>query len=128
MLYSDEICKKKKIPCILEIRDLWPLSITTYNNISENNLVIKLLYKLEKWLYINADKLIFTMAGGNDYIRDKGWENQIDLSKISQINNGVDLSEFKGNLEKYQWNDTDLNKTDQFKVVYRFNTSYIQII
>lgn len=101
-----------------EVRDLWPLSITAYNNISEKNPIIKILYKLEKWLYVNADQLIFTMAGGQDYIREKKWDKDIDLAKIIQINNGVDLEEFIFNLEHYKSVDSELDQKDKFKIVF----------
>lgn len=110
--------KKHKIPCVQEIRDLWPLSITAYNNISESNPIIKVLYKLEKWLYVNADKLIFTMPGGKDYIVEKGWDTEVSLSKISHINNGVDLEEFSYNLTNYQSNDLELKEEGEFKITF----------
>lgn len=113
-----KFAKKRNIPCVQEVRDLWPLSITAYNDISEKNPIIKILYKLEKWLYANADRLIFTMAGGQDYIREKKWDRDIDLSKIVQINNGVDLEEFKFNLEHYQTVDPELEQEDKFNIVF----------
>jgi glycosyltransferase involved in cell wall biosynthesis len=120
-----KFAKKNKIPCLQEIRDLWPLSITAYDIISEQNILVKILYKLEKWLYTNADKLIFTMAGGKDYIREKGWDKSIDLSKINQINNGVYLEEFKYNLANYQLNDSDLDKGEQFKIVFTGSVRHV---
>ena len=91
-LAAQRLAKRHKIPNIVEIRDLWPLSIVEYQNISEKNPVIQVLYKLEKYLYKNADALVFTMPGGKDYIKDKHWEDEVDLGKIYYINNGVDLN------------------------------------
>ncbi|MEG1662423.1 MAG: glycosyltransferase, partial [Clostridia bacterium] len=45
-----KIAKKLNIKCICEIRDLWPLSIVEYKNMSGNNPIIKALYVLEKWI------------------------------------------------------------------------------
>lgn len=110
--------KYKKIPCICEVRDLWPESIVAYKNMSPKNPVIWALYQLEKWIYKKADRLIFTMEGGADYIKEKGWEKQIDLSKVYHINNGVDLKEFRNNRELYPCNDPDLSDPDKFHLVY----------
>lgn len=112
------LAKRLKVPKVVEIRDLWPESIVAYNNISRKNPVILILYRLEKWLYKSADKLVFTMAGGAQYISDKGWDKVIDAKKIFQINNGVDLQEFEYNREHYQVKDTDLDNKKIFKVIY----------
>lgn len=56
--------KRLKVPCVVEVRDIWPESIVEYKGMSRKNPVILALYALEKWLYKNADRLIFTMEGG----------------------------------------------------------------
>lgn len=58
------------------------------------------------------------MAGGKQYIRDKGWTRGIDSKKIHHINNGVDLEEFAYNREHFQIQDEDLENKTIFKVVY----------
>lgn len=110
--------KMHKIPVVVEIRDLWPESIVEYNGMSRKNPIIQILYQLEKWIYKKADQLIFTMEGGKEYIKDKGWDNIINLDKVNHVNNGVDLDEFENNKKVYTINDEDLQKTDKFKVVY----------
>lgn len=110
--------RKYKIPVVVEVRDLWPESIVEYNKISRKNPIIQILYQLEKWIYKKADQLIFTMEGGKEYIRDKGWDKAVDLKKVNHVNNGVDLEEFEENYKKYQINDSDLMNDSTFKVVY----------
>lgn len=110
--------KIKKIPVIVEIRDLWPESVIAYNHISAKNPVIQLIYQMEKWLYCKADRLVFTMPGGKDYIQEKRWADKVNLDKIHYINNGVDIEEFEINQEKYQLDDKDLKNEHIFKVVY----------
>ncbi len=118
MIAGLNVAKKLKIPCILEVRDLWPESIVAYSKrFSKNHPLIKLLYTGEKWLYKKADAVIFTMPGGIDYIKDKNWDNEIDLAKVFNVNNGVDLQEFDYNSMNYFCNDIDLDG-DFFKVVY----------
>lgn len=110
--------RKKKIPVVVEVRDLWPESIVEYKRMSRKNPIIQVLYQLEKWIYKKADRLIFTMPGGKEYIKDKGWDKAIDLRKVHHINNGVDLEEFEANKKKYFLEDEDLKSQTIFKAVY----------
>lgn len=117
-----KIARKFGIPCICEVRDLWPESLVAYNIIKKNSPIIRLLYAGEKWIYKKADKLIFTMEGGKDYIIEKGWDKQhggpIDLNKVHHLNNGVDLESFNYNKDQYKLDDDDLNDNTTFKVIY----------
>lgn len=116
------ISKKYKVPCIVEIRDLWPESFVAYGFVSKKNPLLKLLYLGEKWIYKKADKLIFTMEGGREYLIEKRWDiahgGPIDLDKVYHINNGVDLDTFNYNKENYQFCDPDLDDSSTYKVVY----------
>lgn len=82
----------------------------------------KILYRGEKWIYKKADKLIFTMEGGKDYIIERGWDKEsggpVDLDKVHHINNGVDLEVFNYNKNTYVLQDEDLDNPDTFKVIY----------
>ncbi|MFC4402973.1 glycosyltransferase family 4 protein [Gracilibacillus xinjiangensis] len=117
-----KMAKKLNIPCISEVRDLWPETIVEYGSLKRNSIVSNLLYLGEKWIYKRADKLIFTMEGGKDYIIEKGWDKEnggpIDISKIHHINNGVDLKSFHYNRKNHVFDDSDLNNLKQFKVIY----------
>lgn len=110
--------RKHKVPVVVEIRDLWPESIVVYNHISPHNPIIKVLYQLEKWIYIKADRLIFTMQGGKKYIKEKSWIDKIDLKKINYINNGVDLIEYNKNREQYHLEIEMLENKECYKVTY----------
>lgn len=117
-----KIAKKFGIPCICEVRDLWPESLVAYGILNKNHILTKLLYKGEKWIYKHADKLIFTFEGGKDYIIERGWDKDsggpVNLAKVNYINNGVDLDSFHENSEKYKIEDSDLSNDHLFKVVY----------
>ncbi len=110
------------VPCICEIRDLWPESFVAYDLIKKNHPLLKLLYAGERWIYKKADKLIFTMEGGKDYVVDKGWNQSsggpVDIGKIYHINNGIDLQAFDYNKENYITVDEDLLNKEIFKVIY----------
>lgn len=112
------ISRKYKAKYISEVRDLWPESIVVYKDISKKNPIIMIMYLFEKWIYKKADKVIFSMEGGKDYIKDKGWDNEIDMTKIFHINNGVDLDLFHFNRLNNICYDSDLLDTKTFKVVY----------
>lgn len=107
-----------RVKKVVEIRDLWPESIVEFSGFSRKNLLIQILYQMERWLYQNADELIFTMAGGKQYIKDKGWTRGINPKKIHHINNGVDLEEFDYNRGHFQIEDEDLEQKGIFKIVY----------
>lgn len=121
-LAAIKLSKKYGCQSIVEVRDLWPESFVAYGIISKKSPLLKLLYAGEKWIYKNADKLVFTMEGGKDYIIDKGWDTEqggpIDINKVHHINNGVDLEVFNYNKEHNQFKDEDLDNIDVFKVVY----------
>lgn len=110
--------RKRGIPVVTEIRDLWPESIIAYNNITRKNLIIKVLYQLEKWIYKKSDRLIFTMAGGAKYIKDKNWDHIINLDKVYHVNNGIDLSEVEENQKKFKISDEELEDDSYFKIIY----------
>lgn len=110
--------KKYKIPCICEVRDLWPETLVALGKIKRNNIVTKIMYMGERWIYKKADGVIFTMPGGTKYIEDRGWQNDVSYEKIYHVNNGVDLDKFIDDRDRYTISDADLNNENMFKVVY----------
>lgn len=110
------------VPCICEVRDLWPESIVVYKNMDPKGLVARILYAGERWIYKKARALIFTMEGGRDYIMDKRWDRAhggpIDIDKVHHINNGVNLEKYANNLREHVYSDDDLASPGPFNVVY----------
>ena len=117
-----KISRRYKIRNIVEIRDLWPESLVDYGLLKSYGLIARLLYRLEKWIYVSADDIVFTMEGGRDYIVDKKWDSSnggpVELDKVHYINNGVDLEVFRNSLEQNRITDPDLDNPSTFKVVY----------
>lgn len=117
-----KIARKFGVPCVCEVRDLWPETLVEYGSLGKNTLLAKLLYEGEKWIYKKADKLIFTMEGGKDYIIDKKWNKEnggpVDINKVYHINNGIDLEVFNYNKKHYTLDDEDLNSKNEFKIIY----------
>jgi glycosyltransferase involved in cell wall biosynthesis len=116
------LAKNLKAKYFVEVLDLWPESFVMTGLVNKKNPIMPILYYFEKWLYKRADHIIFSMQGGKDYIVEKRWDisngGPIDISKVSYINNGVDLEEFHNNLEAYSFEDIDLNDETTFKAIY----------
>ena len=121
MVAGIQIAKKLNVPCICEIRDLWPEAIFSFNKVRENSLLGKILVAGEHWIYKKADALIFTKEGDTDYIKDKKWNveqgGNINLNKAYYINNGVDIETFNKSINEKKINDEDL-ESGKFNVVY----------
>lgn len=114
-----EFAKKLKVKSIIEVRDLWPDSIVSFNVAQKSNVLVKILYHIEKMMYVKADKLVFTMAGGKEYLQTKKYRDKIDLSKVYNINNGVDIEQYKYNSKNFFIeDDSELNDTSTFKLLY----------
>lgn len=112
------LSKRYKCKNIVEIRDLWPESIVEFMNVPKKNPIIIFLYHLEQWIYRKAHQLIFTMEGGYKYITDKHWERNIPHTKVSHINNGVDLESFMRAQGENRFTNPLLDDSSLFKVVY----------
>ncbi len=113
-----KVARKLGVPCICEVRDLWPESIVAYGALKRSSLIAKVLYQGEKWIYKNADSIIMTWEGGREYIIDQEWNNQIDLNKVKHISNGVVIDTFDKNSEEHKLIDSDLDIKTYKNVVY----------
>jgi glycosyltransferase involved in cell wall biosynthesis len=112
------VARKMKVPCIVEIRDLWPLSLVKLGKLKERSLTVRLMYLLEKWIYMEASSLVFTMEGGKDYVVDSGLAKSLDISKINHVNNGIDLAKYNEESEKFDYDSSELADSNVFKVIY----------
>ncbi|MCK4396242.1 glycosyltransferase family 4 protein [candidate division WOR-3 bacterium] len=79
----------KRLPFILEVRDIWPDSIIAVGALTNRSL-IRFFEKLEISLYRSAEKIIVVTESLKKIISHKG----IPEIKIFVIKNGVDLSFF----------------------------------
>lgn len=113
-----KMAKKLGVPCICEVRDLWPESLVEWGSLKGNSLLAKVLYQGEKWIYKKADAIIMTMAGGSQYIKDKHWDRQIDLNKVTYICNGIVVEDFDRKCEEHPVVDADLDDPAYKNVVY----------
>ena len=119
-LLGIKIAKKQKATSIVEVRDLWPESIVSFGLLSRKNIIIKVLYSLEKYIYTHSDKLVFTMEGAKEYLK----EHHIKYNKYYHLNNGIDLKKYNLEIKENKINDKDLNNK-KFKVVYAGSLRFI---
>jgi len=106
---------------IVEIWDLWPEFFQKIGLISKNNPLMKIAYQIERWIYIKAKAIVFTLEGGKNYIIGKKWDKanggKIELNKIYYVNNGIDLEQFQADKMNYPNHDL-IFQDNSFKVVY----------
>jgi glycosyltransferase involved in cell wall biosynthesis len=81
----------KRVPWVLEIRDLWPESVVAVGAV-RNPLLIRVLAALERFAYRRCDHIVAVTEAFRRYIVARG----IAAAKISVVRNGVDLSLFAG--------------------------------
>ena len=107
-----QLAKKVKAKYIVDVTDLWPDSFVSLGLLGKNNPCVKIAYCLERYIYSKADNVVFSMPGAVNYVRENGWDSDqggtIDLNKLHYINNGIDLSEFNVNMQRYKIEDFDL--------------------
>lgn len=116
-----KIAKKYNIPCICEVRDLWPEVFFLGGVVKERGLIGKFLLHYERLIYEKADSLVFLKEGDHTYISDHKWDTanggKVDMSKCAYINNGVDIQLFDRRITECIYPDKDL-ETDKFKIIY----------
>lgn len=79
------VSRLKRVPWILEIRDLWPESIVTVGAMKEN-WVTRFLGRLESFAYRKADAIVSVTESFVPHISARG-----GADKVTVITNGVDL-------------------------------------
>lgn len=80
----------RRIPFILEIRDIWPESITTVGAMKHRNPLMRLLESMEQQMYRAAGHIVTVGDGYKRRLVERGvYENE-----ISVITNGVDRELF----------------------------------
>lgn len=103
----------RRWPFVLEIRDIWPESILTVGAM-KRSLSIRVLEKLELWMYRTAQQIVTVGNGYRDKLLERGVENE----RISVIPNGVCLEQFR----KMEASSASLKEWDSED---RFVCSYI---
>lgn len=82
----------KRIPWVMEVRDLWPDSISAVGSMNKSSISFKVLKKIEHHLYLSASKIIVVTDSFKKYLIEK---HQINQDKVAVFKNSVLLSNFK---------------------------------
>jgi glycosyltransferase involved in cell wall biosynthesis len=83
------VSRAKRVPWVLEIRDLWPEAIRAVGAV-RNRTVIRLLEALEAWSYRKADRVVTVTRAFRAHIEARGAEP----GTVAVITNGVNLDLF----------------------------------
>ncbi len=123
--------KKRNIPILLWVQDLWPESLTAAGSI-RSRWILNVVEKLVKWIYRNTDKILIQSESFRRSITEKGGEkgkikffpNTVEDVYFSENNNmQVDTSNlpegfkilFAGNIGEAQDFETILNAAERLK-------------
>lgn len=121
MLAGIRLARRYNIPCICEVRDLWPEVFFLGGVVREKSLLGNLLLKGEHFIYKKADGIVFLKEGDITYLLNRKWDidsgGDIDLAKCNYINNGIDIETFNTQKDSNIIEDTDL-EDEKFKLVY----------
>ena len=83
--------QRYKCKLVLEVRDIWPLTLILIGNFSRNNIAIRFLSWLEIYAYRNVDLIVGTLPNLKEHV--------LEVSSSSKpvvcIPQGVDLSEYE---------------------------------
>ena len=85
------IAKMKRVPWVLEIRDLWPQAISAVGAV-QNRMMLAPFHALERWAYSHADVIVTVTRSFADHIRAHGGSS----TTIHVIPNGVSVQRFAG--------------------------------
>jgi glycosyltransferase involved in cell wall biosynthesis len=79
----------RRVPFVLEVRDLWPESYTAVSGKTGGS-VVRLLRAMADVLYRHASQIVVLAEPNRQHIAARG----VDINKIAYIPNGVDLDTF----------------------------------
>jgi len=87
-LAAERVAARYRVPFVFEVRDLWPQTLIDLGSFSGRHPFIKLLERIERYLYRRAACVVTLLPGATTHIQEKGG----DPSKVVWIPNGIDLA------------------------------------
>lgn len=101
------ICRLRRIPFVIEVRDLWPASAVQMG-ILKNRQLIGIMLWMERLLYNQSAKIVALTEGIRDDICSRNWPK----SKVELVTCGVDFDKLYPDApsaafirDKYGWQD-----------------------
>ena len=79
----------RRVPFVLEVRDLWPESIVASGNLRRGSRLHTGLVGLERFLYQRAAQIVVVTAGWEDHFAELG----VSLDKVHVVPNGTEVGE-----------------------------------
>ena len=83
------VSRIRRVPWVLEIRDLWPDSIVAVGALRRGS-AVRLCERIEAWTYRKADRIVPVTDSFRHHIEKRGGA----AHKITVVKNGVDLERF----------------------------------
>lgn len=81
------VARLRRTPLIVEIRDLWPESLVAGGALRRHGLLHRLLIRLERWIYAQADQIVAVTGGWESHLAGHG----ADPHRVTVIPNGTDI-------------------------------------
>src|SRR5947199_39332 len=107
------VAKFKRVPFVLEVRDLWPESLAAVGAGNANSFLDRILHNVSGFLYHKSSHIVVVTPAFRDHLI-KHW--QVSPEKISVIQNGVETKLFcPGTSESLR---KDLSIENRFVVSY----------
>ena len=85
------ISRLKRVPFILEVRDLWPESLVAVGVGNESSVLHRSLTRIAAFLYRKADHIVVVTPAFREFLVDR-WH--VPAGKISVVPNGVETKSF----------------------------------
>lgn len=87
------LSRRYKAKLIFEVRDIWPLSLIEFSNISPKHPLIRVMSYLERFAYRCADIVVSLLPQAFEHMQGKG----LVEDKFHYVPNGVPLTELDNN-------------------------------
>lgn len=86
------LARRLGVRFVLEVRDIWPLSVMEIMGVSRRHPFVRLLSGIEKYLYRNSDAIVGLMNNLDRHVRET---IGADGPPVTWIPNGVDLTLYR---------------------------------
>ncbi|MDC1135636.1 glycosyltransferase family 4 protein [Alphaproteobacteria bacterium] len=107
--------KKYKCKLIFEVRDIWPLTLTSEGGYSEKNLFVRVLSLIEKIGYMYADQIVGTMPNLKSHVQNRlGYDRKVFCIPIGIPANDLPTAPLKS----LEYKQSLSNHADKFIVGY----------
>lgn len=85
------VARVRRVPFVLEIRDIWPKVLVDMGSLTEASLTYRALHALERFLYRRADRVVILAEGSRAHLTLHG----VDDQSIVFVPNGADAGDFR---------------------------------